>query len=173
MVEPKAGGGLLAFDPNGLLAEELAPNGDAAKLPKEDVDAEVVVALTPKLAVVVDPNPPNAGAEVVVVAPELKPPNAGAEVVVAAPELKPPNADAEVAVLVSEVNPPKAEAEVVDDCPKLIIGDDLLFPKPSPTVVPPGAVAEVVALAPKLKPVAGSAAGAFALAGIDSFDFVP
>ena len=158
MVEPKAGGGLLAFDPNGLLAEELAPNGDAAKLPKEDVDAEVVVALTPKLAVVVDPNPPNAGAEVVVVALELKP----------------PNADAEVAVLVSEVNPPKAEAEVVDDCPKLIIGDDLLFPKPSPTVVPPeGAVAEVFALAPKLKPVAGSAAGAFALAGIDSFDFVP
>ena len=157
MVEPKAGGGLLAFDPNGLLAEELAPNGDAAKLPKEDVDTEVVVALTPKLAVVVDPNPPNAGAEVVVVAPELKP----------------PNADAEVAVSVSEVNPPKAEAEVVDDCPKLIIGDDLLFPKPSPTVVPPGAVAEVVALAPKLKPVAGTAAGAFALAGIDSFDFVP
>ena len=158
MVEPKAGGGLLAFDPNGLLAEELAPNGDAAKLPKEDVDAEVVVALTPKLAVVVDPNPPNAGAEVVVVAPELKP----------------PNADAEVAVLVSEVNPPKAEAEVVDDCPKLIIGDDLLFPKPSPTAVPPeGAVAEVVARAPKLKPVAGTAAGAFALAGIDSFDFVP
>ena len=52
---------MLAFDPNGLLAEELAPNGDAAKLPKEDVDAEVVVALTPKLAVVVDPNPPNAG----------------------------------------------------------------------------------------------------------------
>ena len=148
---------MLAFDPNGLLAEELAPNGDAAKLPKEDVDAEVVVALTPKLAVVVDPNPSNAGAEVVVVAPELKP----------------PNADAEVAVLVSEVNPPKAEAVVVDDCPKLIIGDDLLFPKPSPTVVPPGAVAEVVALAPKLKPVAGSAAGAFALAGIDSFDFVP
>ena len=158
MVEPKAGGGLLTFDPNGLLAEELAPNGDAAKLPKEDVDAEVVVALTPKLAVVVDPNPPNEGAEDVVVAPELKP----------------PNADAEVAVLVSEVNPPKAEAEVVDDCPKLIIGDDLLFPKPSPTVVPPGgAVAEVVALAPKLKPVAGTAAGAFALAGIDSFDFVP